>query len=97
MIKSKDIVFNVIVIIMVVFLIICCCIETGNERTQFSGSPPDKGYSGSQDPPELPFQNRQFQPALHSETGPSVADGTLFFGHFHEYLYFLEKGPSPEK
>jgi hypothetical protein len=93
MVNIRHTVLHISVIILVVFLTICSGSKTGNEWTQFNESSTDNRDTGSQDTPELPFPNRQFQPAHYSEPDAPVADGTLFFGSLHEYLYFLENGP----
>jgi len=96
MINIKHTVYNVTVIILVVFLTMCRSSETANEWTQFSGNTHNTGYTQSKQPSEFFDLNRKFKPAYYLETGVPVADGTLFLGGLHEYLYFLEKGPSQE-
>lgn len=93
---GKHIVHGIYVIGLVIFLTMCRFPETSNERTQFSGNNFNNENTSSKLPSESPDLKRKFKPAYYSEPGSPVADGTLFFGCFHEYLYFLEKGPSPE-
>ena len=93
---EKYIIYGITVIVLAIFLTMCRSSETANEWTQFSGNTHNTGYTHTKQPSELPDLNRKFKPAYYLQPGVPVADGTLFLGGLHEYLYFLEKGPSPE-